>query len=119
MLNFYKNIRKLGKKQYDIDPSIAKLLVKFFKINKSGWMFTLANKTEPISANGVTKLLNSIFQEYTGKKVSTSLLRHVQISDYREGEESIEEKKIKTKAIEDRFQHSSGMNDTYRRIEKD
>jgi hypothetical protein len=119
MLNFYKNIKKLGKKQYDIDPSIAKLLVKFFKINKSGWMFTLANKTEPISANGVTKLLNSIFQEYTGKRVSTSMLRHVQVSDYREGEESIEEKKKKAKAIEDRFQHSQGMNDTYRRIEKD
>ena len=117
MLNYYKNIRKLGKKQYDIDPSIAKLLVKFFKINKSGWMFTLANKTEPLSANGITKMLNSIFQEYTGKRVSTSMLRHVQISDYREGEESIEEKKKKSKEIEDKFQHSSGTNDTYRRID--
>ena len=117
MLNYYKNVKKLGKKQYDIEPSIARLLVKFFKINKSGWMFTLANKTEPVSANGITKMLNSIFQEYTGKKVSTSLLRHVQISDYREGEESIEEKRQKEKYIQDRFQHSSGMNDTYRRIE--
>jgi hypothetical protein len=45
------------------------------------------------------------------------MLRHVQVSDYRDGEESIEEKKRKAKAIEDKFQHSAGMNDQYRRID--
>ena len=116
-LNTYKNVKRLGAKSIDITPNVTRLLKKWLKKNKSGFMFTLSNGVESLSANGVTKILNSIFKEYAGgKKVSTSLLRHIAITDEMEGEDSIAEKKAKEKDIENRFQHGSAVHDQYRKL---
>jgi hypothetical protein len=117
MLNNFKNVKRIGKKEITIDDNIAKLLSKWLKINTSGWFFTLNNKTEPLTSNGVTKIMNSIFSEYAdGKKISTSMIRHISISDDLKNELTIAEKKKKEEATENKYQHSSSMNDTYRKI---
>lgn len=117
MLNNFKNVKRIGVKVITIDDNIAKLLSKWLNINKSGWFFTLNNGKEPLTSNGVTKIMNSIFSEYAdGKKISTSLLRHISISDDLKNELTIAEKKKKEEATENKYQHSSSMNDTYRKL---
>jgi hypothetical protein len=117
MLNNFKNVKRIGAKIISIDDNIAKLLTKWLKINTSGFMFTLNNGKEALTSNGVTKIMNSIFSEYAdGKKISTSMLRHISISDDLKNELTIAEKKKKENAIETKYQHSSSMNDTYRKI---
>ena len=116
-LNKFKNVKRIGVKSYDINPEISKLLTKWFKINDSQYMFTLNDGRTPLSANGVTKIMNSIFSEFAdGKKISTSMLRHIQISDDLKDEPSLAEQKIKAEKTEQKYQHSAGMNQTYRRI---
>ena len=117
MLNNFKNVKRIGAKVITIDDNIAKLLSKWLKINTSGWMFTLNNGKEPLTSNAVTKIMNSIFNEYAdGKKISTSMLRHISISDDLKNELTIAERKKKEEATENKYQHSSAMNDTYRKL---
>ena len=117
-LNKFKNVKRIGVKSYDINPEISKLLTKWFKINDSQYMFTLNDGRTPLSANGVTKIMNSIFSEFAdGKKISTSMLRHIQISDDLKDEPTLAEKKAKDEKTEQKYQHSAGMNQTYRRID--
>ena len=116
-LNKFKNVKRIGVKSYDINPDISKLLTKWFKINDSEWFFTLNDGRTPLSANGVTKVMNSIFSEFAdGRKISTSMLRHIQISDDLKDEPTLAEKKAKDEKTEQKYQHSSSMNQTYRRI---
>tara|TARA_R110001606_G_scaffold8768_1_gene38530 strand:+ start:189 stop:1202 length:1014 start_codon:yes stop_codon:yes gene_type:complete len=117
-LNKFKNVKRIGVKSYDINPEISKLLTKWFRINNSGFMFTLNDGRTALSANGVTKVMNSIFSEFAdGKKISTSMLRHIQISDDLKDEPTLAEKKAKAEKTEQKYQHSSSMNQTYRRID--
>ena len=116
-LNKFKNVKRIGVKSYDINPEISKLLTKWFKINDSQYMFTLNDGRTPLSANGVTKIMNSIFSEFAdGRKISTSMLRHIQISDDLKDEPSLAEQKAKAEKTENKYQHSAGVNQTYRRI---
>ena len=81
-------------------------------------MFTLTDGRTPLSANGITKIMNSIFSEFAdGKKISTSMLRHIQISEDLRYEPTIAEQKAKAKRIEDKYNHTSMTNQTYRKIE--
>ena len=118
MLNNFKNVKRIGVKIITIDDNIAKLLSKWFKTNTSGYMFTLNNGKEPLTSNGVTKIMNSIFAEYAdGKRISTSMIRHISISDDLKNDLTIAEKKKKEEAVINKYQHSSSMNDTYRKID--
>lgn len=116
-LNSFKNVKRIGPKSIDIDPKIEKILKFFLKHNTSGYLFTLTNGRDPLSSNGITKMMNSIFKKYAdGRKISTSMLRHIQISDSLKDEPSIEEIKKKEKKTEDKYMHSSDMNQKYRKI---
>jgi hypothetical protein len=117
-LNKYKNVKRLGVKSYDINPQITKLLNKWLKINKSGYIFTLTDGRTPLSPNGITKVLQSIFSEFAdGRKISTSMLRHIQISDDLKDEPTRAEQKEKARRIEDKYNHSADMNSKYRRVD--
>ena len=117
MLNSFKNVKKIGKKEIQISDPISKLLTQWFKINTSGFFFTLNNGKEPINSNGITKVFNSIFKEFAnGKKISTSMLRHIQISDDLKNEPTIAEKTKEQEKTETKYQHSSSMNQQYRKI---
>jgi hypothetical protein len=118
MLNKFKNIKRLGKKTIIVSDPINNLLNKWFTINKSGYMFTLNSGIEPLSSNGITKILNSIFKEYAqGKKLSTSLLRHILISEDLKDEPTIAEKTKEKENIATKYQHSTTVNDQYRKID--
>ena len=81
-------------------------------------MFTLTDGRTPLNPNGITKVLQSIFTEFAdGKKISTSMLRHIQISEDLRNEPTIAEQKAKAKRIEDKYNHSQQTNQTYRKIE--
>ena len=75
------------------------------------------NGKEPINSNGITNVFNSIFKEFAnGKKISTSMLRHIQISDDLKNEPTIAEKTKEQEKTETKYQHSSSMNQQYRKI---
>ena len=79
-INEYKTKKSFGKKKIDIPKVLNREIRKWLRVNKSGYFLTNSSRTEPISANGITKLLTKIFLEHTGKKVSTSLIRHIYLS---------------------------------------
>jgi len=117
ILNQYKTDSKYGKKSVKIPSSLAKVIKKFLKFNKSGFFLTLQDGIRPINSNGITKALNRLFEKHLGKTIGSSLLRHIIISHFREGSKTIEELEKERKDIEDRFMHSKEMNDQYRKID--
>ena len=117
ILNQYKTDRKYGKKSVDIPDKLAKVIKKFLKFNKSGYFLTLQDGIRAMTPNGITKAFNRLFQNELGKTISTSLLRHIVISNMRANDPTIKEQERKEKEIQEKFMHSSGMNDRYRKID--
>ena len=117
ILNQYKTDRKYGKKSVDIPDKLAKVIKKFLKYNTSGYFLTLQDGIRAMTPNGITKAFNRLFQNELGKTISTSLLRHIVISHFREGSKTIEQEEKERKDIQDRFMHSKEMNDKYRKID--
>ena len=116
-LNQFKNVKRIGVKSYDIPDKLAKIVKLWLKHNKSGWLFTLNNARDPLSPNGVTKLLNSIFSKAVDKKISSSMLRHISISHKMKGEPSLIEKKKEEKEVEDKYMHSMSVHEGYRKLD--
>lgn len=117
ILNQYKTDKKYGKKSVDIPEKLSKVIKKFLRFNKSGYFLTLQDGIRAMTSNGITKAFNRLFQNELGKTISTSLLRHIVISHFRASDPTIKEQERKEKEIEDRFMHSGGMNDRYRKVE--
>tara|TARA_R110001592_G_scaffold256307_1_gene520037 strand:+ start:1293 stop:2255 length:963 start_codon:yes stop_codon:yes gene_type:complete len=117
LLNDYKTVKNYGPKSYKLQPDLLKLTKLLLKHNDSGFLFTKYNRIEALNSNDLTKLLNRIFIKNTGKKISSSMLRHIQISEDREGQETIKELEEKKNKLEDKYMHSSSMNNLYRKIE--
>ena len=64
--------------------------------------------------NDITKSFNRIFNKRAdGKKISTSMLRHIIISYETRGEKTLSEKD----GAEDRFMHSRTMRELYRKVD--
>lgn len=117
-LNAFKNVSRIGSKVFNIPIKLVKIVKLWLKHNKSGFLFTLGNGRDPLSPNGITKLLNSIFSKMCdGKKISTSMLRHVSITEKLKNQPTIEEKKKEEKKTEDVFMHSTSMNQLYRKMD--
>jgi integrase len=80
VLNEYKTKKKYGEKKIFIQPNLASLIRKWLKINQSGYLF-VDSKLNPLSSNKITKYLTNVFKEYTGKNISSTLLRHIYLSE--------------------------------------
>jgi hypothetical protein len=115
-INQFKNRRFMDNKILDIPENINKLLKLWLKHNTSGWFLVKTNRTDPMNPNGITKYLNKIFKP-TGKKISTSMLRHILISHHMKDKPTIAEKDEKKKEIEDTYMHSEALNDLYRKVD--
>ena len=115
-INKYKNVKRLGRRSYIASKKLSKLLNLWFRHNKSGYFLTLQNQITPLSRNGLTKLLQKIMFERTGKVIGSSMLRHIQISHARKDDKSITQKQKENLEIEDKFLHSAEMNDQYRKL---
>lgn len=81
--NNYKTKNKYGQRTIIWTKEIAKELFHYYHdiiaINKDHWFLT-NNNEEKMTANNYTKFLQSIFSG-TGKKISSSLLRSIVVSD--------------------------------------
>ena len=80
-INEYKTKKSFGKKKIEINKVLNREIRKWLRVNTSGYFITNSSQTEPITPNGITKLLTKIFKEHTGKSVSTSMIRHIYLSD--------------------------------------
>ena len=85
LINCDKVDKKMGSAKYKINKSsiLNKYLNKLLDIRKiEGKDYLLENsENERLSCNGLTKLLQKIFLKQFGKKISSSNLRHIYISN--------------------------------------
>jgi len=114
-INAFKNKAKLGAKQFEIPKGLEKLIKLWLKHNKTGWFLIKNGTNEPLSPNGITKLLNKIFKKRVNKLISTSMIRHIIISHELRNEKTLAEKKKEESDIKDRFMHSGLLNELYRK----
>jgi integrase len=71
----YKTAKKYGEQIVPIPPALFKIIQQWKKINNSDWLLSREDGSK-MENYTLTKILNSIF----GKKVSTSMLRHIFLS---------------------------------------
>jgi len=114
-LNDFKNVDRIGPKILKVPTVLNKLINLWLKFNTTGY-FLINKNHSPMSPNSITKFLNKIFQKYLNKTVSTSMIRHVMISDKLEGMPTIKEEQQRAKDIENTFLHSKPINDIYRKV---
>jgi len=85
IINSDKVDKKMGSAKYKINKNsiLNKYLNKLIEIRKiEGKDYLLENsENERLSCNGLTKLLQKIFLKYFGKKISSSNLRHIFVSN--------------------------------------
>ena len=74
--NEYKTSKTHGRVITNIPPRLNRIITAWLKINTTGYLL-INNRGEPMTPNGITKNLNKIFKEYTGKSISSSMLRHI------------------------------------------
>ena len=116
-INTFKNKNSLGSKSFEINAKLNNIINMWLKFNKSGYYLTKSDRKTPINSNGITKFLNKIFMKEFNKKISTSMLRHIQISHINKDKPTIKEMEQKENKVEDKFMHSKGVNDLYRKID--
>ena len=117
-INQFKNKERIGCREILItNKELIRVIKEWLKINKSGWFFVKKNKTTPQTPNSTTKFLNTIFKPYE-KKISSSMIRHIIISNDTKNEPTIKELEDKEKKITNKYLHSSKMNKLYRKIEE-
>ena len=78
-LGDYKTSGKYGTKLIPVGKKLNSALNIWLKFNKSGHLL-LNSRKEPMTANGLTKFLQKTFAP-TGKNISSSLIRHIFISE--------------------------------------
>lgn len=117
-INQFKNQKFMGSKILEVQPKLNKVINLWLKHNLSGWYLVKNDRKTPINPNGITKYLNKIFMQFTKKKISTSMIRHIVISNTLKNEPTIAQNEKKNKHIEDTFLHTKEMNDLYRKIDE-
>ena len=78
-LSSYKTDKKFGDKIIEIDSKLNTIINKWLAHNTTGF-FLVNAKNSQMSDNSLTKLLNKIF-ESSKKKISSTLIRHVYLSE--------------------------------------
>lgn len=116
ILNSYKNSKHLGRKIIKIPEDTAKIIKLWLKHNKSGH-FLLNSRGVVMTTNGLTKRLQKIFEQYIGKKISSSMIRHIMASYDLRDEPTILEKENENDDIETKYQHSKFMHELYRKVD--
>lgn len=116
-INQFKNKRFIGSKILDIPSPLNRVINLWLKHNKSGYYLVKTDRKTPMNPNSITKFLNKIFLKHSKKKISTSMIRHIVISHLLKGEKTIKQKEKEEKRIENKFLHSKGINQLYRKVD--
>jgi len=112
-LNKYKTSKTFGQKRYILSKGLKKLLKIFFKHNTSPYLLTNVDRKTMLSRNSLTKTLQQIFMREAGKKIGSSLLRHIQAFERNKDKPTIKEQEDNEKNIQDTFLHNGNMNNVY------
>ena len=107
-LGEYKTDKKYGLKKIEVGSKLNSVLNIWLKYNKSGYLL-LNSKGDPMNANSLTKYLNKVF-EPTGKKISSTMIRHIFISE-KIGGPTLKEKQ----EIADKMGHSVNTQELYKK----
>ena len=78
-LSSYKTEKQYGDKIIEIDSKLNTIINRWLAHNTTGF-FLINSKNTQMSDNSLTKLLNKIF-ESSNKKISSTLIRHVYLSE--------------------------------------
>jgi hypothetical protein len=118
ILNVFKNRDKIGAKEIPVPKKVANIINMWLKVNKSGWFLVkVSSRDHPMSPNGLTKFINKIFHKRAdGKRIGSSLLRHIIISHNLEGTKSLAEVEVDNQKTVDKYLHSAQMNELYRKV---
>ena len=116
LLNDYKTAKTFGSQEYKIDKKFSKIIRIFLKHNRSGFFITKSNRTEAITPNGITKLLNRLFKRELDKQISTSMIRHITATYDRKNDKTLKELEELKKKIQKRYLHSDDTNQLYRKV---
>jgi hypothetical protein len=116
-INQFKNQRYIGSKILLVTPPLNKIINLWLRHNTSGYYLVKTDRKTPMSPNSITKFLNKIFHRFCKKKISSSMIRHIIISDQLKDEKTIKQKENDEKKIVDKFLHSKKINDLYRKID--
>ena len=84
ILNNYKTVSTYGRKKIELPEEVFKIWKKYYKViidylNKSRYIFVKSDGNK-MTRNEYTKLFTSIFKDL-GKNISTSMIRHIVISE--------------------------------------
>ena len=74
--NKYKTVKTYGMQILDVPKELNNVLKKWIKINANDYMLYSSNNNK-ISCPQITRILNKVF----GRKISTSMLRHIYLTD--------------------------------------
>lgn len=116
LLNDYKTAKTFGSQEYKIDKKFSKIIRIFLKHNTSGFFITKGNRTEAITPNGITKLLNRLFKRELDKTISTSMIRHITATYDRVNDKTLAELEALKKKVQRRYLHSDDTNQLYRKV---
>jgi PHD/YefM family antitoxin component YafN of YafNO toxin-antitoxin module len=117
-INQFKNRKFMGSRILDIPKPLNVIINLWLKHNKSGYYLVKCDKERPMNPNGITKFLNKIFRRFVNKKISTSMIRHIIISHDLKNQPTLKEKEEKDKEVEEKFLHTKGMNQLYRKVDE-
>jgi len=79
-LGEYKTAGKYGTKVIPVGKKLNSALNIWLKFNTSGHLL-LNSKKQPMTANGLTKYLNKVFEPTGKSNISSSMIRHIFISE--------------------------------------
>ena len=114
-LNEYKTAKYKGEQIITVkDIELRKLINKWAKITNSGYLLVNISNNTPMKSNAITKYLNKIYKKHFDKKISTSLLRSIYITNKYNGNLTQKQKKD----LAEDMGHSKGIAETvYNKIE--
>ena len=116
LLNDYKTVKTFGPQEYKIDKKFSKIIRIFLKHNTSGFFITKTNRTEAITPNGITKLLNRLFLRELDKKISTSMIRHITATYDKRNDKTLAELEELKRKVQKKYLHSDDTNQLYRKV---
>lgn len=119
-INQFKNRKYIGSKVLDVPTKLNRVINLWLRHNKSGFYLVKCDRKTPMNPNNITKFLNKIFvRNANGKKISTSMIRHIVISHMLEGEKTLKQKEKEAEEIENKFFHSKNINELYRKVDNE
>jgi hypothetical protein len=119
-LAHYKTSKTYGIKQIVLEPDTHKIMLRWLNINPIDSLFVQKKRgslnLSPMNSMNFGKLIARISKANLGKNTGTNDIRHILVSQSREGRPTIQDEKDEEEAIQNRFLHSRQTNRDYRKV---